>query len=354
MTFTKEFSLFSNFQGLPVRAAAVLLGTLALMMMAAGCGLGDSASDSDDIVFSWAVDGEVGVFKIDSETDDPVRLTNANLGVVLPVWSPNKEKIAFMSQTDGERSLWLMDADGKSMRRVTEPGVDVADFRWSPDSVQIAVEDHDVKSGDPHVHSISILDTETDSSAALTAPTEDVRVGDWSPDGEWVVYSVFEGDASAIRRRNPKGVDEITLFTGNASNPRWSRNGQWIAFQRLNEDQSVDLLVMDKDGENESLVMAGVNGHVVHDWSPDSKRLVYVAGDDDDSEVFTVERTGKGAEQLTSNRVAEVSPRWNPDGSSILFLSEGDGTFDIYSMSKDGGQQVRLTTGDDLVVDADW
>jgi Tol biopolymer transport system component len=332
------------------------MGFLALigLLLFAGCSLGDSRSDSEDIVFSRVIDGSVDLFKIESGTSEPVRLSASGLEVVSPAWSPDKEQIAFLARSEGNLSLWITDKDGKSMRQVTEPSVDVADFRWSPDSVRIALETYDVDSGGPDPHSISILDTVTEEMVSLTSSTEDVRVGDWSPDGEWVVYSVNEGADSAIRRRNPTGVDEITLFTGRAINPRWSRNGQWIAFNRVNEDGSVDLALMDKDGGNESLVVAGVNGSSPHVWSPDSKRLVYVSGEFDDSEIFVVGRDGKDGEQLTSNRVADAGPRWSPDGSSILFMSEGDGTFDIYSMDKNGEGQMRLTTGDDLVVDADW
>jgi len=314
-----------------------------------GCSLGDSASDSEDVVYSADVDGNIDVYRIDAETGDSTRLTTSDGSDLAPAWSPNKNQIAFISDRNGASALWLMDSVGESKRQVTEPALDVVAFRWSPDSVRIAVES--LGNG---VRSISIIDTSTDESASLTAPSEDVRIGDWSPDGEWVVYSVVEGAESAIRRRNPTGVDEITLFEGRAVHPRWSRNGQWIAFDRVNEDGTVDLVVMDKDGGNESVAAVGVNSEIAHDWSPGSKQLVYLSGSGDDAEIFVAGRDGKDVKQLTSNRVADAAPVWSPNGSSILFLSEGDGSFDIYQMAKDGGQQVRKTSSADLVISADW
>jgi Tol biopolymer transport system component len=322
---------------------------VAALVVISGCGLGGGSSDSEDVVFSVDVEDNIDVYRLDSETNDSVRLTTSAGSDLAPGWSPNKEQIAFISDRNGVSALWLMDSVGESKRQVTEPGIDVVDFRWSPDSVRIAVET--IGSGG---RSISILDTKTDEIVLLTAQSEDVRVGDWSPDGEWVVYSVNEGADSAIRRRNPTGVDEITLFTGRAVNPRWSRNGQWIAFNRINEDGSVDLAVMDKDGGNESDVATEVNSEHLHDWSPDSKRLVYVTGAGNEAEIFVVGRDGKNEKQLTSNRVNDSAPVWSPDGTAILFLSEGDGSFDIYRMESDGGQQVRITTTDDLVIGADW
>jgi len=348
-----DYFSFDSFGRVGLVPVAVFLVVIVLI---SGCAIGDSNSDSEDIVYSMMLESSSDVFKIDAETELPLRLTALDMNVLKPVWSPNKELVSFMTETEGRYSLWVMDAEGKSMRQAVDPSVDVADFRWSPDSVRIAIEIHDLKSGDPHNHWISILDTESDEISPLTSPTEDARVGDWSPDGEWVVYSVLTEEESSIRRKNPNGVDEITLFTGSwtntriSPNPRWSRNGQWIAFTQ----ESSDLVVMDKDGENLSVVVSGVNKFVPHDWSPGSKQLVYVSGDSDDSEIYVVGRDGKDVVQLTSNRVAERSPIWSPDGASILFQSEGDGSFDIYRMSKSGEQQVRLTSGDDLVVDADW
>lgn len=325
-----------------------VIGALLLVVVLSGCSLGESRSDSDDVAYSVEINGNIDLFRIDADSSDSVRLTNSEGSDLAPAWSPNKELVAYISDINGASALWLMDAGGESKRQVSGLNEDVTAFRWSPDSVRIAVELNGVQ------RTIMILDTESGESTPLTAPAEDVRVGDWSPDGEWVVYSANEGAESALRRRNPTGVDEITLYSGRSANPRWSRNGQWIAFNRVNDDGSLDLVVVDKDGGNESSIATAVNSEHSHEWSPDSKRLVYLSGEADNAEIYVVGRDGKDSRQLTSNRVADAAPQWSPDGSSILFLSEGDGSFDIYSMDKDGGQQQRLTSGGNEVINADW
>lgn len=339
---------FSIFRDSLIRGGMLLLG-LSMLLAFAAVGCGSSDSDSKDVVYSLELGGNVDLFKIGSDQESAVRLTNSAAVDVFPAWSPNKKLIAFISNQNGGSALWLMDANGESKRQLTGPDVDVSAFRWSPDSVRIAVE----IVGDSR-RGISILDTDLDESSSLTVDSEDARLGDWSPDGEWIVYVAQEGADGAIRRRNPTGVDEITIAEGRGLNPRWSRNGQFIAFSRANEDGSVDLVVLDKDGNGESVVAAGVNGKVAHDWSPDSKQLVYVIGPDSDAEIYVTGRDGNGAKQLTSNRVADGQPLWSADGSSILFLSDGDGTFDVYSMGKEGDQQYRLTSKSELVLAADW
>jgi TolB protein len=269
-----------------------------------------------------------------------------------PAWSPSKEKIAFLSDRNGTNSLWVMEANNSnngSKRQVSAVGVEVVSFRWSPDSNRVGIE---IVDGD--VHLIEVIDTERADALSLTSPNENARIGDWSPDGEWLVYAAMEGEASGIRRRNPTGVDEITLTIGTDSRPRWSGNGQWIAFNRTSGGGSIDLVVVDKDGNNERVVATGVSAKTVHDWSPDSKHIVYVSETSGDDEIFVVRPDGKDSEQLTSNRVIDAAPVWSSDGASILFLSEGDGSFDVYSMSKDGDQQVRKTMIPDLILEATW
>ena len=327
----------------------LLMGLLLLALTISSCALSGSEAGSSSILFSAGAGDEVDIYSVDGETGDPVRLTSADGNDLAPAWSPNNSKIGFLSERNGNSALWVMDSLGDSKIQISDAGVEVVDFRWSPDSLKIGVEVVDAGS-----HSIHVIDVDTKVSIALTSRGEDARLGDWSPDGQWLAYSAVAGDESGIRRRNPTGVDEITLSIGNDIDARWSKNGQWIAFKRQHDDGSTGLIVMDKDGDKETVVAAGILATNDHDWTPDSKQLVYVSESSGNAEVFTTKHDGKDTEQLTSNRVIDSSPIWNSKGSAILFLSEGDGSFDVYSMQKNGEQQVRKTTIADLIVDIDW
>ena len=323
---------------------------LALLVLAlSGCALKGSEVATGGVVFSADSNDNVDIYKIDDETGQPVRLTSANGRDFAPAWSPNKKTIAFLSDRNGTPSLWVMDLSGESKRQISVADRTVESFRWAPDSKRIGAE-----FSDSATHWIDVIDVESGEAIALTSRAEDVRIGDWSPDGQWLVYAAIKGQDRGIRRRNPTGVDEITITTGEDVDPRWSPNGKYIAFNRIAEDGSTALVVTDKDGGNATDLSPDESESSSFDWAPDSKHIAFVSETSGNAEIYVATPDGKDIEQLTSNRVIDADPRWNSKGSSILFLSEGDGSYDVYSMNKDGERQVRMTTMSDLIIEADW
>lgn len=77
-------------------------------------------------------------------------------------------------------------------------------------------------------------------------------------------------------------------------------------------------------------------------FSPDGSRILFVATDDGDAEVYVVNADGTGRHALTDNDKQDFFPSWSPDGSSIVFSSNRSGSFELYMMDVDGGNQRLL------------
>jgi TolB protein len=322
------------------------------MLALTACGDGGSKANRSEVVFAAIANGNTDIYRVDDESGAPIRLTNAAGDDFAPAWSPKKDSIAFLSSRNGAPALWFMDWNGESKRQISEAGTVINDFRWAPDSKSIGIE---IANG--NLSWIAVLDIETEEVEPLTSRSENAKIGDWSPDGEWLLYAAVGGESTGIRRRNPNGVDEITVTTGLDTNPRWSPDGRSIAFNRVtgaDGNSSIDLVVSDRDGEKQTNVAPDDFDETSFDWAPDSKRILFVSESSGNAEIYTVAPDGKDMKQLTSNRVIDANPRWNSNGSSILFLSEGDGSYDIYSMNKDGEQQKRMTSIADAILEADW
>ena len=96
----------------------------------------------------------------------------------------------------------------------------VADFRWAPDSSRLAI-----LVGDESGGRIVVGDIETGVTEPLTLEGEKTLLGGWSPDGEWVVYSMMDEDRTGLYKRNPRGVQEIQITSGQDTNAVWSPKG---------------------------------------------------------------------------------------------------------------------------------
>lgn len=339
----------------PFRRFASPGSILVLILLAVGlaaCGGGGSNAGRGEVVFTAVSEGNADIYRVDNESGLPVRLTSAAGEDFAPAWSPKKNMIAFLSRRNGAPALWLMDWNGASKRQISDQGLQINRFRWAPDSKSIGLE---IATG--RFSWIAVLDVESGEVEALTSRAETAEIGDWSPDGEWLLYAVVDGDTTGIRRRNPNGVDEITVTTGRDTDPRWSPDGRKIAFSRTTGtagNATSNLVVTDQDGDKSVNVAPDDFDEASFRWAPDSKHIMFVSEATGNAEIYIVTPDGKDTKQLTSNRVIDAAPRWNSNGSSILFLSEGNGSLDIYSMNKDGEQQKRMTSISDVILEADW
>lgn len=229
-----------------------------------------------------------------------------------------------------------------------------------------------------------------------------------SPEGNWVAYTVRTLDMKEDKRNSHIWMTswdgarslQLTSSKDSEASPRWSPDGQYIAFlSGRGSDAEVDQvwLMNRAGGEAERItdLKGGVNDFV---WSPDSKRLALIVKDPDpdapdpkdkdkdkktpkpiviDRFQFKLDETGyldnrrqhlylldlatRKTETLTPGNYDESQPSWSPDGSTIAFVSkrgpDPDRTdnFDIYLIEPKVGAVARqLTTFKGSDSDPDW
>ena len=273
-------------------------------------------------------------------------------------------QIAFASDRDGNSEIYVMDADGGNPRRLTNNRADDWSPVWSPDGKQIAfISDRD---GHPRrripdwfASEIYVMDADGGNQLNLTDHPADDRSPSWSPDGKRIV---FESD-----RDNDKGHNiEIYVMDADGSNqinltnnltmdedPSWSPDGKRIAFTAQREGHVVhnlditdEIYVMDADGGNQQRLTENRNNDWDPSWSPDGKRIAFMAdrkGDLDKFDIYVMDADGGNQQKLTNHRDWDGSPSWSPDSKRIVFNSNRDGKSEIYVMDADGGNLQNLT-----------
>jgi len=276
-----------------------------------------------------------------------------------PRFSPDGSKLAFLraSKPGDPRQVWVMNADGGEARQITFAAKGVQDFAWSPDGGRI----------------VYCTDTEPAAGAAAGTQTEGPRVVEvnriryrhdlqgWRGDAHYHLFTVDleTGDGAQITRGD---WDDY--------GPVWSPDGSKIAFISGRRDDRdthalTEAYVVDvQSGQAAECWSEGLSSVGAVAWSPDSRRLVAVASEDESGMVLWqgwlyVLEPGKEPRRITGDdhrpvlgggpgaaRQPEI--RWQDDGR-IIFLGETCGESYVYQATAEGGKARQLWGGGRLI-----
>ena len=125
------------------------------------------------------------------------------------------------------------------------------------------------------------------------------------------------------------------------------------------EEGNPDVLTVDPESGESSVVERGPSVQTSPVWSPDGERIALVVGDDRGRGVVVVDADGQGGTITLSPEGAgresnEGSPRWNSEGDMVAYVSEQGGETDVYVSSSDGEVQTRITSGEGSELLGDW
>ena len=137
------------------------------------------------------------------------------------------------------------------------------------------------------------------------------------------------------------------------SEPAWSPNGRYVAFQRTGiKAPGTRLYVVRSDGSNLHQLAwpSAVSANDMHPtWSPDGKAIVFSSDRTGHFELYMVKTDGSGLTRLTSTTadVDNIEAVWSPDGASIAFVrmarSAAFSTASIYTLKLTTDATYRIT-----------
>lgn len=145
---------------------------------------------------------------------------------------------------------------------------------------------------------------------------------------------------SHIYMMNPDGSDLVTLISRHwgINHIAWERSGQRILFCSEHKGKH-DIHVMNADGTDAQPVFTEPRYRVEPAWSPDGKRIAYVASAQPlGRSIYIASADG----QFSKPIVQGGQPAWSPDGTEIAFVVGSRGVRKIYILDLEGHTQRQL------------
>jgi len=239
-------------------------------------------------------------------------------------------------------ALFVVDPDGSHPTQITFPGAGNLDTNqnWSPDGKQIVYE-HDTADGSSSLWIVDALGgnphqilacpgADNPNCVAVTNPS-------WSPDGQWIAFEMVSGPFDAtgnpaddtIWAVHPTGLGlrQITHRIGGTSsdtNPQWSPDSSRIAFQR-NAAPHFNPEVWTADSTTGADLVRvsppGIRGGDHPDYSPDGQWIMFRTdnGVPGSAKLIIAHPDGTGLRMLLtgSNRLSFLSSSFSPDGTGF-------------------------------------
>lgn len=306
------------------------------------------------------------IYTYNPQTDQEVRLTEAEGVSIQPLWSPNGQFVAyFFFDINTDRvDIWLVDTIfGHPPRPATLEGIGAfSSLSWSSDSYFILYEIASTTSSEQHINRLNIVSGEiislTDNSQSWNAHPA------WSPDGSLIAFT-------SDRYQDGILTDDIWVMTSDGSaqtnlinnheflwedsRPSWSPDSGEIAFLRSGPvELRIDypggipgLWVVARDGAYERLVYESeqVDFSEPPVWSPDGNWIAFNAGQLGETDVWVVPAQGGVANNVSDLPGEEGSIAWSPDSESLLFTSSHLSTTSLYITAIDGSDTHLLNEG---------
>lgn len=199
---------------------------------------------------------------------------------------------------------------------------------------------------------IFFLSADGTSDSNLTAHLAFDSWPSWAPNGQSLAFESDRGDGTTIGVfRLTIGVAGSTLLHADSAydsaQPAWSPVGNRIAFVSNQDGDSLDVYMMDPDGQNVVRLTADAQNSSQPSWAPSGSQIAFASSRSGNAEIWVMDTLGGGLTNLSNNAGGDLMPAWSPNGQQIAFVSDRDtDDFAIWVMNANGTSPVRLTDGD--------
>jgi len=269
-------------------------------------------------------------------THPTVPFTGDTTSSTSPRWSPDGRFLAFLSARDGGRAqIWTLSRSGGEARRVSNLENGASSFEWSPDGTRF------------------VCLTRTGPPASKTS---DVR-------HYTHIYYKFNDTGYFDEKRSHIAIVDVRTGAAkqitdgdnwNDLDPHWSPDSTRIAFVSNRTGKEFDL---DHNSDVWTIPAAGgaltkISDHVGPDtsprWSPDGNRIAFLGAEDEEAPPLIYVAPASGGSSVALNKTFDQTATdlmWAEQGRALYLNSGVKGETHLYRMDASSGVTTAVTTG---------
>lgn len=197
------------------------------------------------------------LWRIDVESGEIRRLTEAEHRIGSFDVAPDGERIAFTVRTENRRNqsnlseIHLLDAASGETRRLTENRAPEGRLTWAPDGRRLAYEAPSDGEWELRLDKIWVMDVETGQSRVVSSAYDgNIRDFVWTPDGAAILFSGLQGTDNNLHRLDVASGDvrQVTEAVGSLSPSSFSRDRSRMAYLFQDWDTPPDVWAGPTDG----------------------------------------------------------------------------------------------------------
>lgn len=209
----------------------------------------------------------------------------ATHGITEYVVSPNEQEVAFVIRGDIFVKR-LQDPDSWA-KRIASSAWREKQLHWSPDGSQLAfVSDRNqgqdaiflVHAGKKHGVPLLLSQTLLPTVTKWTKETEQQSEyhPQWSPRGKELAF--LRGRGTLVVRTYPEGKERVVVSHWNIGQFRWSPDGQWFIYSRIDDESNEDIFLVHASGQEPSFNVSRFpdeDGNPV--WSANGRVIAFLS-----------------------------------------------------------------------------
>ncbi len=238
-----------------------------------------------------SVSSKTGIYLIDTNGANN-RILYISNGAHSPSWSPDGEWLVFSDKAQ----IYKIKSNGDSLIQLTSEGRNYFPS-WSPDGKWIAYDSNrDTKDGGYNIWKMNA--DGKDKSKIIGG-----RMPSWFLDSKWILFIGYHSELFKVNSDHPSDtikishLNENNIYASENKYPKYSPDGNSIAYTSQSNGGAPQIWVMNSDGTNQKQ-LTETQGYGC-DWSPDGEWIIYTDSRAISGRLWIMKRNGKNKHQIT-------------------------------------------------------